>query len=78
MARNKKPEFEYSKEFDAAMAEKFPGYTFETGWNLFIGSFGGMQTVVKDKNGRRRPLTKAMALYGSGWSNGAAARGNFT
>lgn len=68
MAKKKKPEFEYSKEFDRLMEQRF-NEVFKTEWNIFAGSFGGFTTARE--NGKK--LTREMVHYGRGVSDGIAA-----
>lgn len=62
----------YATDFDAAMTEKFPGHTFVSSWNVFVGFMGGYQTVL-DGDANNEP-TNEMRFYASGWIDGYNAR----
>ena len=67
MSKHKRGKLDYCESFDRLMGEQF-GEQFSTEWNLFAGAFGGY--VTTRANGKK--LTKQMALFGRGLSNGMA------
>lgn len=60
--------FGYAEAFDDAMHKRFPDHTFETEFSIFSLNY----STVVDGNPNKK-MTKEMAAYGRGLSDGMAA-----